>query len=82
MSFIESLGNAKMRDDIIEEKFLTLGNGILCYLKEDDSYFVLILKDWLDERTIEEVRKGSRSSTLFASLGSDVMAWWAQISDR
>ena len=82
LSFIESLGNAKMRDDIIEEKFLTLGNGILCYLKEDDSYFVLILKDWLDERTIEEVRKGSRSGTLFAGLGSDVMAWWAQISDR
>lgn len=82
LSFIESLGDVKVRADMTEEKFLTLGNGILCYLKEDDSYFMMILKDWLDERTIEEVRKGSRSGTLFASLGSDVMAWWAQISDR
>lgn len=73
--FLDSLQKSEAEQDIIEERLLTLNNGVLCYLKRDGAKFIIVLKNWYDKRYNDYPTK---ETTLFNNLGIDVINWWAK----
>lgn len=73
--FMDSLQQSEVRQEIIEERLLTLNNGVLCYLRCDSTKFIIVLKNWYDKRYNDYPTK---ETTLFNNLGIDVINWWAK----
>ncbi|KAG0668008.1 vacuolar fusion protein ccz1 [Maudiozyma exigua] len=73
--FLKSLDKSETRSELVEERLLTLSNGVLCYIKNDNNRLVIILKNWFDSKYDDYPTK---ETTLFNNLGIDVTSWWAK----
>lgn len=61
---------------IHEERLLRLGNGLFCYLREDDNELALIIRNWYNKDEID-VRYGlNKDLSMISSLGNQVVDWW------
>lgn len=73
--FLKSVDKTETRPEFVEERLLTLSNGVLCYIKNDNNRLVIILKNWFDSKYDDYPTK---ETTLFNNLGIDVTSWWAK----
>ncbi|CAI1919330.1 hypothetical protein SEUBUCD646_0D03410 [Saccharomyces eubayanus] len=85
LQFLISLQNSKKDPEYFqEERLLKLNNGILCYIRETNSKLVIIIKNWFQNDDTTKALKqrnhvgsnGFMESSLFQSLGPDVIDWW------
>lgn len=85
LQFLISLQNSKKDPEYFqEERLLKLNNGILCYIRETNSKLVIIIKNWFQNDVTTKALKQrnhvgsnvSKESSLFQSLGPDVIDWW------
>lgn len=78
MAILEAVNKSRRnKKNIDEERLITLNNGVLCYVKEDDNKLVLIIKNWFDMKD-DSIRKRPSRKTLLGSMGKDVQNWWEQ----
>ncbi|CCF60489.1 hypothetical protein KAFR_0K01350 [Kazachstania africana CBS 2517] len=75
LQFLTSMQNSRRTKEASEERLITLGNGLLCYLKENEQQLVVILKNWFFQDSAER-SNNDREDSLFSSLGKDVIDWW------
>ncbi|AJQ04707.1 AEG_G0003580.mRNA.1.CDS.1 [Saccharomyces cerevisiae] len=85
LQFLASLQNSKRDPEYFqEERLLKLNNGVLCYIKENNSNLIIIIKNWFQNNGTSKAAKqrnrfssdSSKGSSLFQSLGRDVTDWW------
>ena len=85
LQFLTSLQNSKRDPEYFqEERLLKLNNGVLCYIKENNSNLIIIIKNWFQNNGTSKAAKqrnrfrsdSSKGSSLFQSLGRDVTDWW------
>ncbi|CAI4037368.1 hypothetical protein SMKI_02G2420 [Saccharomyces mikatae IFO 1815] len=85
LQFLVSLQNSKRDPEYFqEERLLKLNNGVLCYIRETDSKLIIIIKNWFSNNDTTKAMKQKnlsnssawRESSLFRSLGCDVIDWW------
>ncbi|CAI4055528.1 hypothetical protein SKDZ_02G2390 [Saccharomyces kudriavzevii ZP591] len=85
LQFLGSLQNSKRDPEYFqEERLLKLNNGILCYIKETNSKLVIIIKNWFQhdgatkavKQKHHSISNAIQESSLFQSLGRDVIDWW------
>ncbi|CCD22972.1 Ccz1p NDAI_0A08180 [Naumovozyma dairenensis CBS 421] len=77
--FLNMIKNSQKKSGIVEERLLRLGNGLLCYIRDDHDRLVIIISNWFEmdeKRTRLFTRGDSDEDTLLRSLGKDVMEWW------
>ncbi|CCK68575.1 Ccz1p KNAG_0B01280 [Huiozyma naganishii CBS 8797] len=80
LHFLDSLKRSRRLPAFTEERLLTLNNGVLCYIREEEFRLVIIVKNWFDMNINELKSQNSSRSSLFESLGKDVVAWWENLS--
>lgn len=44
---------------IIEERLTKINNGIICFLRENENEFLLIIQNWFDDKIRPKIRKGN-----------------------
>lgn len=71
------------KTNIDEERLLTLNNGVLCYIRDDEKKLVVIIKNWFEFNSKNNKSANNKSGssmrgerTLFDTLGKDVRHWW------
>lgn len=60
LQFLTSIKNSNRACDIVEERLFKLNNGLLCYIKEDDTGISVVIRNWFDHQ--EDFEKHKRLS--------------------
>lgn len=77
--FLESLDNSRVKNDVVEERLLTLNNGLMCYIRVENEKLIIIMKNWFD---IGNNNSKNKRRTLFEMLGKDVVHWWENFQQQ